>query len=189
MDPLRWRPSPSPTLNAAASLPPGLEVARARLTQLAGTPAAKELVRVLTGALPNLAEDAGKPIPTALLPAPLERLIAKLESFGIQSRDPATVSRELRAQVSGAGRGFTPENMDALSRASGRGAGPGEVGGVGDVPSNPALKPYWNQLDSQQKASIRVQQAISKQTEAASLISNLMKAKDQADNQIIGNYK
>ena len=190
MDPLRWRPSPTPNLNAAASLPPGLEVARARLAQIAGTPAAQELVRVLTGALPNLAEDAGKPLPTALLPAPLERLASRLESLGIQSRDAGSVLRELRSQISDSpsGRGMTPERMDALSRASGKGAS-GEVGGVGDVQKNPALAPFWSRLDADQKNSIGIQQAMSKQSEAAGVLTNLLKAKDQADSQIAGNFK
>jgi hypothetical protein len=190
MDPLRWRPSPTPNFKAA-SLPPGLEVARARLAQLAGTPAAKELVQLLTGALPNLAEDAGKPIPTALLPAPLERLVSQLEALGIQTRDPGSVVRELRARIADtpSGRGFTPERMDALSRASGKGSIPGEVGGVKDVPKNPALAPFWSRLDADQKNSINIQQAMSKQSEAASFISNFMKSQDQANDTIRGNFK
>ena len=192
MDPLRSRPMMTPNFPAAAALPPGLEVARARLTQLAGTPAAKEVIRLLTGALPNLTEDAGKPIPTAQLPAPLARLVSQLESLGIQSRDPGAILRELRSQISETGRALTPERMDVLSRSSGKGAAAprsGEVGGVGDVSKNPALSPFWSKLDADQKTSISIQQAMSKQAEAAGLLTNLMKAKDQVDNQIQGNFK
>ncbi|HLL52251.1 MAG TPA: hypothetical protein VK447_01810 [Myxococcaceae bacterium] len=189
MDPLRFRPTTTPNLNAAPALPPGLEVARARLTQLASTPAAQEVIRLLTGAVPNLTEDAGKPIPTALLPAPLERLTSLLASLGSQSRDPGTLLQEVRAHLSETGRAFTPERMNALALASGKGAAPGVVAGNGEIPGNPALTPFWNQLDPQQKASIRIQQAISKQSEAAGLITNLMKAKSQAKETIRGNYK
>ncbi len=190
MDSLRWRPT-TPNYNPAAALPPGLEVALARVTKLAGTPAAQEITRLLTGALPNLAEDAGKPIPTALLPAPLERLVSQLAALGIQSNDPGTVLRELRARISETGYAVTPERTDALSRASGKGAAPrsGEVGGVGDVSKNPALAPFWSKLDADQKTSIGIQQAMSKQSEAASLLTNLRKAKSQANESIRSNFK
>jgi hypothetical protein len=73
--------------------------------------------------------------------------------------------------------------MDALSLASGKG-----FSGASDpVPAN--MAPFWGKLDADQKTSIGIQQAISKQGEAAALLTNIFKAKDQADNQIQANFK
>ncbi|HLL55790.1 MAG TPA: hypothetical protein VK447_19670 [Myxococcaceae bacterium] len=63
------------------------------------------------------------------------------------------------------------------------------VDGIGDPNTNKDLGEAWKQLDTQQKASINIQKAISRQTEAAALIGNIMKAKHDAQMQTLGSLK
>ncbi|HLL55789.1 MAG TPA: hypothetical protein VK447_19665 [Myxococcaceae bacterium] len=95
-----------------------------------------------------------------------------------------------RSGAGATGPGYTNTFAAApnLNARSG-GAGENPVAGIGDPQTNQGLGDAWNQLDAQQKASIQIQKAISRQTEAAALISNIMKAKHDAQMQILGNLK
>jgi hypothetical protein len=152
------------------------------LSQIASS-ALKSLAPALSSQIQGILKQVAGPVDSFSAAANLNAP----SGSGAARLPPPPADLSARSGSGTTGPGFTNTFSPDLNARSGGAGNP--VEGIGDPQTNQGLGDAWNQLDAQQKASINIQKAISRQTEAAALISNIMKAKHDAQMQILGNLK
>jgi hypothetical protein len=157
---------------------------RAHLGSASALEAAKPAHKLLAELAASAFSRSPASAPRTILPLPqaLERLASKLGELGVQASDMGQVIKQLRSLIGD--RGVNPANAQALRDAVATHTGSLPSGGGTDYVSGAASK-YLSQLSPEQRAMWQLQQAASRQNEAAALMAALEKASNDAGNAIV----